>query len=71
MKGGRMQETVETVLIDYDTVLVDTGAGGASLFKIDVREVWIPNSLVEEVYKSEASCQVEIPVWFAKKEGLI
>jgi len=59
----------ETVWINYDEILQDTGEGGATLFQMDDEEVWVPNSLItdfdEDVYS------VEIPVWFAEKEGLV
>ena len=55
--------------MDYDEILQDTGDGGATLFEIDEKEVWVPNSLVEEIWESDN--QVEVPLWFAEKEGLV
>lgn len=58
---------METVTVVYDEKLADTGEGGAILFLMDDREIWIPNSLIMD----ECSNGIEIPLWFAEKEELV
>ncbi len=58
----------ETVLIDYDHILVDQDKFGAILFEIDEREIWIPRSLVEDIWEEDR--RMEIPLWFAVKKEL-
>ena len=57
----------ETTLIDFDEIKHDTGR--ATLFDIDGDDIWIPNSLIVDIWDHDH--QVEIPVWFAEKEGLV
>ena len=59
----------ETVLIDYDEIAHDTGDGGATLFHIENREVWVPNSVLVDVWENDN--QFEVPEWFALQEELI
>lgn len=61
--------TTEAVLVKYDEILKDTGHGGAKLLRIDEDEVWVPNSLI--LARWEADRWVEVPRWFAEKEGLV
>ena len=60
---------METVTIVYDEKLVNTGEGGATLFLMDGVEVWVPNSLISDL--EQGNNEVEIPLWFAEKEGLV
>ena len=60
---------METEEISFDEILTDTGEGGATLFSIDGDEQWVPNSLITGL--SHSRKVFEVPVWFAKKEGLV
>lgn len=60
---------MKTVQIKYDEIRHNTGDGGATLFIIDEDEVWIPNSLIKEIWEQDN--EVEVPRWFAEKEELI
>ena len=59
----------EMVLIDYDYIVVDRPDLDAVLFNIMGSEVWIPRSLIEDIWEEDG--QVEISLWFAEKEGLV
>ena len=69
IKEDEMGYDGEMVMVAYDSIIRNTGEGGATLFEIDGEEKWIPNSLIEEVW--EKAQEVEIPRWFAEKEELI
>ena len=60
--------------IDFDRVITETAI--ATLFKIEEREVWIPNRVIDGIYDPEHHIQrdigmVSVAEWFALKEGLI
>jgi len=59
------------VLVDYDCIIRGDCCeeGTATLFRIADREVWIPNSQIEDYWEEDR--QVEVPEWFAVKEELI
>lgn len=56
----------ETVLIPFDTIFYETDL--ATRFDIDGRQIWIPKSVIEDVYDDNT---VEVARWFAEKEELI
>ena len=55
----------EIVTIDHDGLVYETD--DAKLFEIDDEKVWIPKSLISD----EDDESVDVPEWFAEKEGLI
>ena len=58
---------METINVPFDSVLKDTGEGGATLFLIDGEQLWVPNSIIEDIYIDS----FDIPRWFAEKAELI
>lgn len=66
-----MPKNTEMVLITYDEIIRGDCCteGTATLFKIDKDERWIPNSLIEDWWDHDN--QIQVPLWFAKKEGLV
>lgn len=60
----------DTVWLDFDEKRHDTGR--ASLFIIDKEEFWIPNSVIKDEDEiAGGSIRVEVPIWWAEKEGLL
>lgn len=63
----------EWVTFEYDDVITDTEL--AVLFDCgDEEPVWIPRSVLENDWYSDPGCgpgEVEIPLWFAEKNGLV
>ncbi len=57
----------ETTEIDFDSIKHETP--NATLFEADGKEFWIPKSVIGTV--DESAGTVEVPVWFAEKEGLV
>lgn len=55
--------------IDFDRVITETDL--ATLFEIEEREVWIPNSCIDSDYSDYRAGMVGVAEWFALKEGLI
>lgn len=43
----------------------------AVLFDIEGEEVWVPKSLMEDWPDEDDEGEIEIPEWFAIKEGLV
>lgn len=60
---------METTLITYDKIVFEAEQNKAKLFKFDESEIWIPDSLIVDHWENDN--QIEIPVWFAKKNELI
>lgn len=58
---------MEMVTIDFRSVIRDRDSDAAILFDIEGEEIWIPRSLIDE----QDSGSVDVPKWFARKEGLL
>ncbi len=62
--------------MSYETIRVDSvvkETGEAFLFDIDGEETWVPKSVCEdanEISEGDVNLDVEIAVWFVRKEGL-
>jgi hypothetical protein len=62
----------EFVELYFEEVAVEETAGGARGFRDDKgRIVYIPISLIEDTEYERRSVTVQVPAWFAEKEGLI
>ena len=59
------------ITIFFDDIIIDEDQYNAILFDLGPisGNVWIPRSLIEQL--DEGSNEVEMPEWFALKEGLI
>jgi len=57
----------EFVIVEYDEKKYDTGK--ATLFIVEDDEVWIPNSLIDDIWEDDN--QVLVARWFAEKECLV
>ncbi len=59
------------ITVYFDKVVIDEDYYNALLldFGSDEGNVWIPRSLIHQL--DETKGEMEIPVWFAEKEGLI
>ena len=57
-----------TVRLDFDDLVDETDLACCLAFS-DEHEVWVPKSIILEL--DEEDGEVEVPQWFAYKEGLI
>jgi len=55
------------VTVYFDEVVVDRDSLDATLFRMGNRELWVPKSLIIDQEKNS----IEVPEWFAIKEGLV
>lgn len=67
--GLAMSEFTE--LYFEEIVIEETSGGARGFLDTDGRIVFIPISLIEETEETEKSVTVQVPVWFAEKEGLV
>lgn len=65
---GEDQRDEETVTLAYERVVRETSKALCIAMHGD-RETWIPKSVIRE--HEEAAGTLDVPEWFAVKEGLV